>query len=248
MSSNMLQSSPASANEQFSFALKHPSRVLMFGPTGSGKTHLICEILKDPLSIEPAPTHISWFFGAHYFPYSSIAEEVKRSRNIEISFNKGIDSLSLDSLDPNARHLIIIEDLMTQCRDSPLIEELFYHGSSHQSISVIATFNNIFTRGKSSRTIQLNSNIFILFRCRADVRQVSHLFQEFEPERWRFLLEAFNMETQFMRHGWLLCDFSDTTPEWLRYRNFIGNNKVGRIYVHKDDLPALSFPIYISKN
>ena len=69
--------------------------------------------------------------------------------------------------------------------------------------------NNLFYQGKSSRTITLNTNIFVLMKNPADNSQIQMLARRILTKNWRILVDAYNFAVeQNNGKGYLILDLS----------------------------------------
>ena len=80
---------------------KHPSTILLSGPTGCGKTRFVRRILKERL-IDPFPTWLIWVYNEWQEDYDKI-----KTIYPEIGFMKGYSDDIYDSLEPSDRNLLI---------------------------------------------------------------------------------------------------------------------------------------------
>ncbi len=85
--------------------------------------------------------------------------------NKRIKFVKGLpDSFEDENLfPPKQNHLVILDDVIFQASDHPEVVKIFTQ-YRHRNMSVITLTQNVFHRGKHSRTISLNSNYLVLFK------------------------------------------------------------------------------------
>lgn len=180
------------------FTFKHPFTCLVAGPTQSGKTHFIFELLKNlHVLIEPVPTKIIWCYGEYQEKLDDLPANVHKSYALE----------ALDQINPAEKNLVIIDDLMDEAGNSKQVSKLFTKGSHHRNLSVILVVQNLFHQGKVMRTISLNSHYIILFKNPRDMGQITHLATQSFPGKLEFLNKAFKMATK-RPHGYLLLDFS----------------------------------------
>lgn len=188
---------------------KHPFTCLLAGPTGSGKTHFACQLIKhaDELISSP-PEHIMWIYD------NDDPESVACiPHNVELT--KDLDSI--DGLSPNERHLIIVDDKMTDDETAEKMEALFTQGSHHKNISVVYIIQNLFNRHKRHRTISLNTHYLVVFKNPRDRTQIQTLARQTHPGNSKFVLEAYNLATE-KPHGYLLLDLHQNTDEAIRLR------------------------------
>jgi hypothetical protein len=129
---------------------KSPFRAVLGGPSMSGKSWLLIEILKSNKKyIHPPPDRI-------VYCYSRPQSAFKQLTELNIEFVEGLPDI--DQFDPALNNLIILDDLMDQCQSNVSILNLFTVDSHHKNISTFLVSQNIFAQGKHSRTISLNCN------------------------------------------------------------------------------------------
>ena len=189
---------------------KTPFTCLISGPTGSGKSELLFNILKNINKyFDESPTKIIYCYGAFQekfkeFPY--------------IQFNHGL--IDTDDLNSNEKNLIIIDDLMDDALNDKEISHLFTRGSHHKNISVFLLTQNFFSTGKYSRTISLNSNYLIIFNNPRDKLQISYLARQMYPSNSQFLIQTYENATN-KPHGYLFIDNKQDTNPDLRIQSDI---------------------------
>ena len=91
---------------------------------------------------------------------------------------------------------------------------------------------NVFHRGKHSRTISLNSNYLILFKNPRDKLQVNILAQQIFPGQKSFFLESFEDATADP-HGYLIVDLTPRCPESYRLRSGVLPEQHPAVYLPK---------------
>lgn len=204
-----------------SHLFSHPFTCIVSGPSKSGKTHLVMSLLND------LPRFIDTKIEKILFCYSEFQEAFEKFEGIE--FHKGV--VDTDTMDAQQPKLVIIDDMMDECLDSKVVSDLFTKGSHHKNISVIFMTQNIFAKGKYSRTISLNSQYLILFKNPRDQGQIRHLAQQMYPGRFKFLVEAYNDATE-KAHGYLFVDNHQATDNEIRIQtNILGTARI--VYVSK---------------
>ena len=149
------------------YIFEHPFTCMISGPTGSGKTQLLFKILENNLQlIQPQPTTITYFYSRHQKLYDEMKIKIP-----QIEFREGMPDLDLFNQD--VENLIILDDLMASCENDRQILNLFTVDSHHKNISVFLLNQNLFSKGKFSRTISLNWHYLILLN---NPRDRSHIF------------------------------------------------------------------------
>ena len=99
--------------------------------------------------------------------------KLKKSLGKSILFERGVPELSEDLCEINARYdnIIILDDLMAEATDSPVVSRLFTQGR-HRNASVILLLQNMFPKGKYNTDISRNAQYLALFRSPSDRKQI----------------------------------------------------------------------------
>jgi hypothetical protein len=195
--------------------LKHPFTGIVSGPTGSGKTYFIRELLKHK-PFDVVFEEVLWCYSEWQPMY----------RDIQATFHEGL----LATLPSDGKiRLVIVDDLMREA-DSRVVD-LFTKGSHHRNISVLFITQNLFHQKAGARDISLNAHYMVLFKNPRDAAQVTYLARQISPENPKFLVEAYRDATS-LPHGYLLIDLKQNTPDVLRFRTHIFDKHV-TIYVPK---------------
>jgi hypothetical protein len=95
------------------------------------------------------------------------------------------------------------------------ILSLFTIDSHHQNISVFLLTQNLFSQGKYSRSISLNSQYMILLNNPRDRAQIYYLARQMFPTNSKFLVEAYQDATDDQEFGYLFIDLKQkTSNDW----------------------------------
>ena len=91
--------------------LKHPFTLIAAGGTGSGKTRWIRTLLERGTDfIDPSPERICWYYGEFQPDY-----EVLQRTLSNIEFIQGLPTEEeIQAMNTNLRHVIVIDDLMSE--------------------------------------------------------------------------------------------------------------------------------------
>ena len=205
----------------------HPFTCLIAGPTQSGKTHLLQQILLyQDLLITPQLDRIVYC----YTKWQPKFDEMKLSvRNIE--FFQGIKPV--DELNQNENNLIVLDDLMQECENSDSISRLFTIDSHHHNTSVFLLSQNLFSRGKYMRTISLNCNYLIIFKNPRDNLQINVLARQMFPDKIQFFMEAFSDAVENKSHSYIFLDLKQSTLDKNRVQTGIIPGEKRIIYTKK---------------
>ena len=141
------------------FNFRHKFLLLVVGPTQSGKTYFVQQILKHNRIMykEQKSIRIFWYYNQWHECYEKLNKSLRKS----IRFERGVPELSEDLCGINARCMIILDDLMGT--DSPVVSRLFTQGRD-RNVSVILLLQNMFIEGKYNTDISRNAQYLALFR------------------------------------------------------------------------------------
>ena len=95
---------------------------------------------------------------------------------------QGIPDSMLDSINPQTRHLSIIDDMMGE-KDA-IIAKLFTKKSHHGNLSKDR-------QSKDHRTISFNANYLVLIKNVCDASHVVHLAKQLYPSNTKFFPQAY---------------------------------------------------------
>ena len=194
------------------FNFRHKFSLLVVGPTQSGKTYFVQQILKHNRIVyeEQKSIRISWYHNQ----WQECYEELKKSLGKSIRFERGVPELSEDLCEINApynnNNIIILDDLMAEATDSPVVSRLFTQ-SRHRNASVILLLQNMLPKGKYNTDISRNAQYLALFRSPSDRKQIGIIAERmFDKNRVHFM-NAYYKETE-KPYGYLLVDNKPDTP------------------------------------
>jgi hypothetical protein len=208
---------------------KHPTTVLLAGPTGCGKTQLLIRMLRERM-IRPAPERIVWVYSEWQNAYDVLAAD----QNIpKVEFVKGFTDDLYETFDSRHRNVLVLDDQMENAaahRKGSTITKYFTQGSHHRNLTVIYIVQNLFSQAKSTRTISLNSHYLVLFKNPRDKTQIRTLAIQMYPKNFEFLVDTFEDATS-EPYGYVHLDLHPQTPDILRVRSDIFNKSSPLIYV-----------------
>jgi hypothetical protein len=186
------------------YIITTPFRAVIAGVSGSGKTVFTFKLLENIHMMQPKPTKIFYFYGI-YQPLFDKYREI-------CTFVEGEPTLEKMGDEANGA-LVICDDLMDQITDSSL--GMFIKNSHHLNMSFIYLVQNLYFQNKYMRTITLNSDIVVCFKCPRDRRSIYYISQQAYPRNASFLIDAF-ADATVTPHSYLLLNFKQDTPEALR--------------------------------
>ena len=191
-----------------SIPFNHPFVMTVTGPTQSGKTYLIAQIIKiaDEL-ILPPPTKLMYAYSC----WQPLYDEIKK----HIDENKGSSSLqSYEFIDCSKRLpriediksgrenvLFVMDDLMVDTASNKasleMLNQLVVRDSHHSNMSVIYVCQNLYYGEGKLRTVKQNSKYQIVFNNFADVRNLEMVCQnrKISIEKTKLLTEKMRVRS-----------------------------------------------------
>ena len=186
------------------FRFQHMFSMLVVGPSQSGKTYFVQQLLTKNCIEYPCekPLHVYWF----YSQWQSRYDEIKRALKKRIRFSQGLPELNEDlrQINPEYHNILVFDDLMSQASDSPVLSQLFTQGR-HRNASVILLLQNLFPKGKFNTDISRNALYKVLFRSTGDRKQIATMAEHtFAKDRPNFM-KAYTKETE-TPFGYIVLD------------------------------------------
>ena len=186
------------------FMFEHVFSMLVVGPSQSGKTYFVQQLLtKNCIQYpEEKPILINWFYNQWQPRYDAIKRILKK----KIVFTQGLPELSedLNQINPEYNNILVFDDLMSQASDSPVLSQLFTQGR-HRNASVILLLQNMFPKGTFNMDISRNALYKVLFRSPGNRKQIDIMAEQtFAKDRKNFMY-AYVKETE-KPFGYIILD------------------------------------------
>lgn len=189
----------------------HPARILISGPSGSGKSHLVARILADLDDVfDKKIEGVTVCFTRNQSLYADMVSKCK----VPVKMVKGLP----ENLNIPKKHLLVLDDLMGDGYQK--ISDIFTKDSHHGDFSVIYIVQSLFNKNPFHRVISLNAQYLVLLPNPRDKSQISHLARQLSPNNPSFVIDAYFKSTS-ENFGYLLIDCRPDTNEELRLRDSI---------------------------
>jgi hypothetical protein len=206
--------------------------LLCFGPTGSGKTVYLRELLRHrEQCFDKRIDRIVYLYSQWQDVYHEMLED-----DPAIEFRKDIMEVlgNPTFFDKTKVNLLIMDDLASTVADSREASDLFTRGVHHRNISCIHICQNIFQQGKSMRTLHLNAMYLVLFKNVRDVNQIKLLAKQTGLPQ---LAHAYRKVTNIPFQP-LIVDLKTDCPDYLRVRSHMlpGSDHL-RVYMDSMQVP-----------
>lgn len=134
--------------------LKAPFTATLAGPTGSGKTECLLNLIMSAKSIvDKPPVEIIYCYGAWQEKFTTVQG---------VRFHEGLLDTEKDIPNDGQMRWLILDDLMEEAAGKSGTNNLYTKGSHHRNICVFFVTQNPFL--KSLRTMSLNTHYFFFFK------------------------------------------------------------------------------------
>lgn len=194
------------------FTIHHPSTWLLIGPSFSGKTTLMSEILLRRNETFSTPIDSIVFVYREFQPaYFNLMDKIP-----QIQFTTSIEEAENLVKSPG---IVVFDDVMSLLDNAvtnKIITSWYTQKSHHRNVSVFALFQNAYHKG--AREINLNSHNLVLFRQPRDLSSVTILARQICPTQTKFLIDAFQKATEHREFAYL---FVDLDPRNGKYKLFL---------------------------
>jgi hypothetical protein len=97
----------------------HPFTMVIAGPTMSGKTVFVRELLTNPKLIQPPPERIVWIYSEWQPEYDTMKQHFQHV----IEFLKGWSPEVYNGFRASARNLLVLDDVMTSSKNDMTLSD-----------------------------------------------------------------------------------------------------------------------------
>ena len=192
------------------------------GPSSSGKTYFVRNLITHSSQLfKEKINHFHWFFGI-VPPKPTIPKVI---------LHKGLEDGWSDNIKP--LDFVVIDDLFMESAQNMELTNAFTRLSHHRPCTLVYITQNLFQKSKDARTRSLNTHYLVLMKNPRDKTQISSLARQMYPGDCGFLTDAFNDLTAKNPFSYMLIDFRQQTPEYLRVRSGIFPDEDYVVFINK---------------
>ena len=200
-----------------------PFSLVLAGPSGSGKSKFLFELLDNLDSCtKPKIEKVIFIYGVYQDLY-------KNYPNIHFT-----DNLQYMKVRPQENTLLILDDCMSQVKDSALLEQLFTRGR-HENISVILVLQSMFYKGSVLKTVRDNASYMAITNHIQDQTRLYTFSSQLELKNSAYFIDSYEdaMKTRF---NYLFIDLHPKSqlrdaPYFIKYRSGVAKGEGQVLYV-----------------
>ena len=206
--------------------IRHPSSVIIAGPSGSGKSDLTEHFLMEQSVFQRKRRKI-------VYCYDRWQPRFDRMKH-HMLFYKGIpEALVLTKwFGPTKGGVMVLDDLMAEGGQDKQVFDLFTKDSHHRNITVLYLTQDLFPPGKFSKTINCNAHYLIAFKHPRDQTGIRNVLTQGFPTIWRDKLDLFQRVTS-QPFGYLMLDLHPASDDRFRFWSHL-RRREGQPQVHTD--------------
>lgn len=195
------------------FRLYNDRAMCVTGPSQSGKTHFVLQLLdmRNEIFREPIDT-VLWCYGIKNSHFQSVLQ----SKGYQTHY--GLPQLT----DIKPHSICIVDDLLQESESSKDVTNMFTKATHHLPCFIIFITQTLFPGGKDARTRSLNTHYYVIFKNPRDKLQFEMLSRQIAPHKSKNLRDIY-LDATSEPHGYLFIDFTQECPDEYRYRSNILN-------------------------
>ena len=214
----------------FDLRFQIPSNMMLVGPTSSGKTTWLKNLVKYKDSLfATGPKSMLLFYKEHqkvYDEMEKLMNEGKNGGNLPVFKKyknppKSIEDLKeiFSTFSKKTPKIVVFDDYLDEI--GPPLKHLFTVLTHHYNCFTILLSQTLFEKKNDLRTLSINTQYMVLFNNPRDRMSISQLAKQVFPGRVQLLNEAYRKATKEREYGYLLLDFHQRQDDRVRLRSNI---------------------------
>lgn len=193
--------------------LRHPARIIVYGPSYSGKSTFVFKLLSNQNKV----------FGAKFdrIIVCNGGSSTWIPQDLTIENYDYLDSSIIESLDKNQRNCIVLDDNMHRAANDLSISELFTKKSHHFNTTIIFIVQNLYPKSDFMTDIRRNATYILLMSNPSENKSVRLFSSQVDSQNPKFISDCFNDATRNKPFSHLLLDFHQQQMNEVRIRSNI---------------------------
>jgi len=194
---------------------------VLSGPSSSGKTFRVCNILRiknDYIKDGHTIKNIVFCYAAWQPIYSELKKEGVVTKWInKLPTNEEFIDL-VDDYKNKGGSIVIIDDFLNHLNRD--LVEIVCVTSRHYNATTFLLFQNLFPSNPLGRQISLNAKYIYVHKNPRENAQIGYLARQINPHNYKWIVDAYYEATK-QPYNCLVIDMTQETPDNLRFRSNI---------------------------
>jgi hypothetical protein len=206
------------------------ARILLSGPSGSGKSHFISQCIEKRFELfEVVPQKI--IFCSHSGSRDLNLEKLADEKNIRgenlIEFRNEIPTEE-ETFEENS--MLIVDDFLTTGGgidfNAGLLMPYMTRRCHHEKLYLFVTVQSLYIASKNFRLLSQNANYIVVFKSHRSSQQIRHMSQQMlGAKNGNQLLNIFKRATKDRPFSYLFYDMHPLTDDRIRFQTNLFKEK-----------------------
>ena len=203
----------------YDFRLENDSSMVVSGPSKSGKSTFVTNLLKHRNVLFRRPVRNMWWFYGVPSPFH------KTLREMGVQLHEGVPTRSeFDQVGPG--DIVVLDDLQQEMKGNEEITNLFLKECHHQGFFAIQLTQYLYG-DKEQRMRMKNAHYYVLFDNPRNQQQIVHFLSRMLPKgNVNVIYKILQDIRRNSKYGYLFVDFTPECDPNLRLRSNIFNDMV----------------------
>ena len=215
----------------FDVRFQIPSNMLIVGPTSSGKTTWLQNLIKNKKDyFDTPPETMLLFYKEHQKAYDFMEDFMRKNATKKELFPvfkkyktppQNVEELKdiFHTYPKKIPKIVVFDDYLDEI--GPALKHLFTVLTHHYNCFTIFLSQTLFDKKNDLRTLSINTQYMVLFNNPRDRMSISQLAKQVFPGKVALLNQAYQKVTRGRGYGYLLLDFHQRQDDRVRIRSHI---------------------------
>ena len=201
--------------QRVNLRFRHPARIIICGPSNSGKTQLTLRLLNNAFFENPI-SKIVWYHGKDQAGHHDFAQ---RGIVLRKGLPTNLDKDFPGTTPPKKTRILVLDDVAQDATKSQMVYDLFTKDSHHKGITGFLLTQNLYTQGKNAVDISRNASVIIFMIERRNMEVMRRFLHSCYNKRQVGEIMAWIQRESYERpYSTFTVDLDMETPERLRLR------------------------------
>ena len=205
----------------FDITLKIGTSMMLAGPSSCGKSSFVKNLITTRHLMFGRPSLNVYIVCSNV---QDIYEKMVKSGDVKEIFYKMPSKNEILQIAKSGRRngtILILDDILSEiAKNNILLQQIFTEMAHHQNLSVVICVQNLFYQNGIFRNLSLNSGYLVPFKNPRDMKQINFLAYQAYASNPQLAIKAYKNAT-YEPFSYLLMDFTQTCPDYLRLRTDI---------------------------